>query len=331
MKTLKIGIIGAGGIVRQRHVPGLRKIPGIEITAVANSSLASAQAFCAECAPEAKAYEKWEDVAAFPDLDIIWIGATPHLHKPATLAALKADKHVFCQARMAMNLLEAEEMLAASKDCPDLVTMLCPPPHGLKGDAYIRKLLGEKTLGEITGLRLQSCNDAFLDPTKPPHWRQRRELSGNNILTLGIHTEIIQRWLGDFQVNAAQGQIRTPLRDNYEVTIPDALHVLVEFENDALGILEFSAIHSGQAREQLELIGTKGVLTYDYAAEEIRFHRAGANTFEILTIPPDLVGDWQVEVDFISAVRNPSAPRPHPNFTDGVAYMNIVDEVSEFL
>ncbi len=331
MKTLKIGIIGAGGIVRQRHLPGLRNIPGVEIAAVANSTLASAQAFCDELAPEAKAFEKWEDVVALPDLDIIWIGATPQLHRPATLAALKAGKHVFCQARMARNLLEAEEMLAASKDRPDLVTMLCPPPYGLKADAYIKKILSDEVLGEITGIRLQSFNDAFLDTAKPAHWRQRRELSGNNILSLGIHTEIIQRWLGDFQVNAAQGQIRTTDRDNYEITIPDALQVLVELENDALGVLEFSAIHSGVPREQLEISGTKGVLVYNYATEEIHLQKPGGVSPELLQVPTELSGGWNVEADFIAAVRTPSAPRPHPDFTDGVAYMNIVDEVAEFL
>ena len=36
--TIRIGIVGAGGIVRQRHIPGLRKIPDVEIVAVCNST-----------------------------------------------------------------------------------------------------------------------------------------------------------------------------------------------------------------------------------------------------------------------------------------------------
>jgi predicted dehydrogenase len=35
---LKIGVIGAGGIVRQRHVPGLRQVPGVELAGVVNST-----------------------------------------------------------------------------------------------------------------------------------------------------------------------------------------------------------------------------------------------------------------------------------------------------
>ena len=58
-RELRIGIVGAGGIVKQRHLPGLRDLPGIKITAVANSSLESATRFCAEYAPEAKPYARW--------------------------------------------------------------------------------------------------------------------------------------------------------------------------------------------------------------------------------------------------------------------------------
>ena len=63
-------------------------------------------------------------------VDIIWIGTPPYMHSAVTVSALEAGKHVFCQARMAMDLVEAEEMLATSKRYPELVTMLCPPPMG---------------------------------------------------------------------------------------------------------------------------------------------------------------------------------------------------------
>jgi hypothetical protein len=39
--------------------------------------------------------------------------------------------------------------------------------------------------------------------------------------------------------------------------------------------------------------------------------------------------DWTVERDFIQAVRDPQAPRPKPDFTEGVCYMRVVDAVWE--
>ncbi|MCI0530189.1 MAG: Gfo/Idh/MocA family oxidoreductase, partial [Nitrospira sp.] len=108
-KTLKIGIIGAGGIVRQRHLPGLKKIEGVEVVAVSNRRRERAEKI-AQDFNIPRVIEDWHEVIAIPELDIIWIGTTPYMHEPITLAALEAGKHVFCQARMAMNSQQAKNM-----------------------------------------------------------------------------------------------------------------------------------------------------------------------------------------------------------------------------
>lgn len=328
MRTLKLGIIGAGGIVLQRHLPGLRKIPGVEITAIANSTLASSEAFCRQHTPEAQPLARWQDLVQLPDLDVVWIGATPQLHKPATIASLEAGKHTFCQARMAMNLADAQAMLAAAEARPHLVTMLCPPPQGLRSDAFIKQLLADKIVGDIRTIRLASFNAAFLDPNAPAHWRQKKEISGLNIMSLGIHTEVIQRWFGDFTVTAAQGSIFTPERHGYKVEVPDVLQVLGKFPNGIATTLEFNSVYAGPATEQLTITGTTGVLILDYAKDKIHLYQN--NAWETLDTPAGLSRDWSVESDFIAAVRN-EAPRPHPDFTDGLRYMSVVQAVGDLL
>jgi len=327
---MKIGIIGAGGIVKQRHIPGLRQLPDIEIAAVANSTLASAEAFCAELTPEAQPMEKWEDLVKRPDLDAVWIGATPQLHEICTVAALAEGKHVFCQARMARSLAEAENMHAAAVARHELVTMLCPPPQGMRGDLFIKQLLDEEAVGKVRTIRLLSLNSAFLDPAKPAHWRQRREISGANIMSLGIHTEVLQRWFGDFTPTQAQGKILVPERVGYQVKIPDELTVLADFYNGAEGTLSFSGVHAGAPVERLEITGETGVLIYDYLKEEITLQR-GAESAETLHVPTHLAREWQVEADFVNAVRDPAAARPHPDFTDGLRYMRVVQMVDDLL
>src|SRR5258707_766870 len=86
-KPIRIGIIGAGGIVKSRHMPGLRAIPNVQIAQVANRSLASAEAFCREFAPEAQAVERWEEVASSRDVDVVWIGTHPYMHAEMTCYA----------------------------------------------------------------------------------------------------------------------------------------------------------------------------------------------------------------------------------------------------
>jgi len=325
---LRVGIVGAGGIVAQRHLPGLAKIDGVRIGAVANSTPESAWHFCEEQGLRAQVFERWEDLVISPEIDVVWIGATPYLHRPATLAALEAGKHVFCQARMALDLAEAREMLAASEAHPDLVTMLCPPPMGLRHDAFVRSLIDNGELGEIRRVELQSLNGAFRDPSLPAHWRQRKEISGLNILTLGIYTEVLQRWLGDFDEVRASGRIAAYMRGGYRVKVPEELDVNAHFARGTIGKLHFSGIFAGRPTERIEITGSLRALRYDFPAETFSSRHAGSLVWEPLEPPAGPERPWRVERDFIDAVRNPDAPRPRPTFRDGVAYMRVVEAVN---
>src|SRR5947209_13861044 len=190
-RKLRIGIVGAGSIVRTRHLPALQARSDVEIVAVSNASYESARNFCEEYLPHATPIQNWADLLALEDLDIIWIGAPPYMHSAVTVSALEAGKHVFCQARMAMDLAEAQEMLATSRRYPELVTMLCPPPMGLRGDLVVKKLLSEGYVGQPHHVRLQSLSPSWIDPEAPAHWRQRIEISGLNVLALGVYFEVM--------------------------------------------------------------------------------------------------------------------------------------------
>ncbi len=326
---LHLGIVGAGGIVLQRHLPALLAMPDVEIVAVSNSTYASSERFCREHLPHATPLKNWAELVSLPDLDVVWIGTPPSLHAPVSISALEAGRHVFCQARMAMNLAEAAEMLAAARKRPHLVTMLCPPPHGLKGDRMMRRLLEEGGIGKPLRVRLQSLSSAFLDPAAPAHWRQRIELSGLNVLTLGIYAEVLQRWLGPIRAVSARTRIVHRFRGHYEVRIPDLVHVLAEFENGAEAVLEFSGVETFAPSDCLEIHGERGAIRYDFSTDTVSVGRPGDCVLEPVAMPPDLACEWTVEHDFIHAVRNPSAPRPHPTFGEGVAYMRVVQAVAD--
>ena len=326
---LRIGIVGAGNIVRTRHLPALQRHPEVEIVAVSNSTYESSEKFCAENVPQATPMQNWADLLALPDLDIIWIGTPPYMHSAVTISALEAGKHVFCQARMAMDLAEAEEMLAASKRYPELVTMLCPPPFGLRGDLLVKKLLAENYIGKPHHVRLQSFTGNYLNPEAPAHWRQKIEISGLNVLTLGIYVEVLQRWLGDITGVFARGKILRSERRGYEVVVPDLLNVLCTFENGAEGVLEFSGVNAGAPSDCLEIYGDRGTLIYDFTADRIRTGKYGGQELHDVDLTPDLEGEWRVEKDFIAAVKSKGQIRPHPDFEDGMRYMRVVQAVAD--
>jgi predicted dehydrogenase len=124
---LRIGLIGAGANTRSQHIPGLRRSPDVEIVGVANRSLASGQRIADEFGIP-RVFESVEALCASPDIDAVNIGTWPYKHREYTIMALEAGKHVLCEARMAMDLAEAEDMLAASERNPGLVAQLVPAP-----------------------------------------------------------------------------------------------------------------------------------------------------------------------------------------------------------
>ena len=326
---LRIGIIGAGGIVKQRHLPAFKRRSDLEIVAISNSTYESAEKFCAENAPHATPMQNWADLLALPELDIVWIGTPPYMHSAVTISALEAGKHVFCQARMSMDRAEAEEMLAASKRFPELVTMLCPPPFGLRGDLLVKKLLAENYLGRPHHIRLQCFTGAYLNADAPAHWRQRIEISGLNVLALGIYVEVLQRWFGDITGVFARGKIVHSIRQGYEVIVPDLLTVLCHFANGAEGVLEFSGIDALAGGDRLEVYGDSGTMTYDFGSDAINVGRVGDRALHAMEITPELEGGWHVEDDFIAAVKSKGRIKPQPDFEVGVGYMRVVQAVAD--
>ncbi len=326
---LRVGIVGAGEIVRRRHLPALLRHPEVEVVAICNSTYQSAEKFCRENVPEATPMQNWAELLGRSDLDVVWIGTPPYMHSAVTVSALEAGKHVFCQARMAMDLTEAEEMLAAARRFPALVTMLCPPPHGMKGGLLVQKLLADGVLGRPHHLRLQALSSLFLDPEAPPHWRQRVETSGLNTLTLGIYAEVLQQWFGEITGLFARGKIIQPLRQGYEVLIPDLLTVLCTFASGMEGVLEFSGIDALAGADRVEAYGDLGALTYDFGADVVRCGAMGDRALHVAELTPELETKWQVEDDFIAAVKSRGRVRPHPDFEDGVRYMRVVQAVAD--
>src|SRR5687767_9920795 len=132
--TIRVGIVGAGANTRARHIPGLQAIPGVEIRSVCNRSRESSRRV-AERFGIPKIHDHWQELAGDPETDAIVIGTWPYLHCPVTLATLAADKHVLCEARMAMNAREARAMRDAARAKPHLVAQVVPSPFTLGVDA----------------------------------------------------------------------------------------------------------------------------------------------------------------------------------------------------
>lgn len=78
--TIRIGIVGAGGIVRQRHIPGLRKIPDVAIVAVCNSTPESTARAAQELGIP-RQFTNWRDLVEWDGIDAVLIGTQPYMHR----------------------------------------------------------------------------------------------------------------------------------------------------------------------------------------------------------------------------------------------------------
>jgi len=338
-KRLRIGLIGAGANTRNRHIPGLRAIPEVEIAAVCNRRLAST-AVVARDYEIPRTYERWQDLVADPDIDAVVIGTWPYLHCPITIAALEAGKHVLTEARLSMNAAEAHEMLEASRRHPRLVTQVVPSPYGLKGHDIMVELLHAGYLGDLREVHAYSLNGVLADAASPLSWRQDVALSGFNMLALGIVHETLLRWVPPPVEVRGLVHAFVPARIAPEsgvrrtVGTPDSVQVLAVLANGARAIYQFSGVIPFGQGMGIWLYGTEGVLHYDLNADRIwgagRSQGPGPVSREALReipIPEAKRRSWQVEADFVHAIRS-GTPIVFTNFETGVAYMEFSEAVA---
>ena len=198
--TIRIGLVGAGGNTTLRHIPGFNEIDGVEIVSVANRSRASGQRIADQYGlPEV--YDSWVDLIEADDTDAICIGTWPYMHRDMVIAALESEKHVMTEARMCMDAAQAREMLDASRLSPHLIAQIVPSPMTLRVDNTIRQLIADGYLGDVLSVNLV-VNDrtmhpaGFVEPSAPFHWRHDRDMSGYNIMQMGIWYEAMMRWVG---------------------------------------------------------------------------------------------------------------------------------------
>ena len=330
-ETIRIGYVGAGGNTRLRHLPGFAEIDGVESVSVANRSRESGQRV-ADDFGLTTVYDSWIDLIEADDTNAICIGTWPYMHRNLVLAALDADKHVITEARMAMNSEEAREMLDASLLKPDLVAQIVPAPHTLRIDNTIKDLILDGYFGDVLSVDITVHQGGFVDRDAELHWRHSRDLSGNNIMQMGIWYEAIMRWFGPAAAVTAGGRVNVKHRRDWDgglayINIPDHIELLIEFASGPVARMRLSTVTGLAPADQVWIFGSDGTVHVDAASMTVRGGRRGDGELSEIDIPEEKQGGWRVEEEFINAIRG-IEPVTHTNFFDGVRYMEFTDAVN---
>lgn len=218
MDKLRVGFIGAGRI-SGLHAAEYLVNPRAEIVAVcdANREIARRQA-AAWGVAESRVFDSWDGLLACDEVDAVEVLLPHQLHKPATLAALAAGKHVSVQKPMAHGIADADEMCAAAERSGTVFKIFenfvfYPPVMKAKS------LIDGGAIGRPLSIRVKSnagvSRGAWEVPASAKAWRFNRETCGGGPLVfddghhkfaLGWHfmgqAEAVHAWIGSTEVEA---------------------------------------------------------------------------------------------------------------------------------
>jgi len=232
-KTVRVGLIGAGGIAQAAHVPGYKAQEDVELVAVCDVVPGKAAAVAAEVGIPS-AYDSYAEMLENESLDAVSV-CTPNMaHKEATLAALACGLHVLCEKPIAMNLQEGREMVAAAREAnrvlqiglhwrftPEVQTLKRFIDAGEMGDIYY---------GEATYLRRRGI----------PTWgvfTQKKFQGGGAMIDIGVHTLDHTMWLmGNPKPVSVMGATYAAFGKRDDVAKPRGDWGTEKFDVDDMGI-----------------------------------------------------------------------------------------------
>jgi predicted dehydrogenase len=181
VNRVRWGIIGAGSIAG-RFSEALAVLAEAETLAVGSRSQDSADRF-AEAHGFSRAYPSYEDLAADPDVDVVYV-ATPHpSHAENAELCLRAGKAVLCEKPFTVNASEARRLVGIAREgglflMEGMWTRFFP----LMG--RLRRMLSEGALGEARMLTVDFGFRAELDPASRLF---DPKLGGGAMLDVGVY------------------------------------------------------------------------------------------------------------------------------------------------
>jgi predicted dehydrogenase len=281
-RTFRVGLIGYRFMGRA-HSNAWRQAPrffnlkaNVELHTICGRNPAGVQAARAQLGWQHAATD-WREVVESPLIDIVDIGAPNDLHAEIAIAAARNGKHILCEKPLALNVKQAEAMLAAAQKAK-VVHMICHNYRRIPAIALAKKMIGEGALGKLFHFHARYAQDWLVDPESPINWRLQKETSGSGANgDINAHIIDLGRYLvGEFQ--AVCGLLHTfvaerPLaealskgmRKMGKVTVDDAALLIGRMDNGVLANLEATRFAAGRKNHiTIEINGSKGSLYFDF-------------------------------------------------------------------
>lgn len=272
-----VAIIGAGAVSDYHHVPGMALDQRARLVAVCDADgelaakRAKAWAELREDWPEAIVSTDFEAVCSNPTVDAVIIATPNFTHRPISLAAARAGKHVMCEKPLGLSAAEVEEMYVAARDAC-VVHMTAFTYRFAPAMRYMKHLVASGKLGEPRHFRSQR----FLDwPETSWGWRQYQDKAGaGDLFDMTIHRiDFAIDLLGPIRKvcgAVARFAERTSTPDGGSCppsNVDDWSCLIGEFDSGAVGVWEGTTLAKGYGRngfghEWAEINGAEASAVY---------------------------------------------------------------------
>ena len=302
---VRIGILGTARIAKT-VIPQIAASEHADVVAVGSRSLAKAQQFAGELGIET-AYGSYDALLTDANVDAVYIPLPPSMHCEWTIKAAAAGKHVLCEKPLAINAVQAQQMIEAAVRHEIVLLDAVMWYHTARAEV-MRKIVLSGELGEV-----RQVTSAFTFPGNAladDNLRFSASLGGGSLLDVGWYCIGMSLWMlkqmPDRVFATARWQNEIDLRMNGILWFPH--NQMASFESG------FDTIR----RRWMEVAGTNAALVCDdftkpWNAEKPRFwmHNAdGTSDQNIVTHPPlerclvdafcQLVGSGNVHHDWLT-------------------------------
>ncbi|MEJ1096911.1 MULTISPECIES: Gfo/Idh/MocA family oxidoreductase [unclassified Pseudoxanthomonas] len=195
-KRLGVALVGLGYYSREQLAPALQLTRHCHLAGIVTGSPDKAVEWQKRYRVVDKNiydYDSFKNIVDNDDIDVVYIATPNHLHKPLTLAAAAAGKHVWCEKPMAMNAAEAQSMIDA---CQQHRVQLAIG-YRMQHEPNTRRIIGfarEKPYGSIKSIRAEAGFKGFNEGWSDA-WRLDPARGGGAMYDMGVYALNAARYI----------------------------------------------------------------------------------------------------------------------------------------
>ena len=250
MKNIGFGIIGSGNVSKY-HIKALSEIKSAKLIGICSADQISAEQLTKES--RSRYFKNIEDMISCPEIEVVNICTPSGTHANIAEYLLRSGKHVMIEKPIALTSTDADKVCRAAAESGKFCAVISQLRF-FDSSQRIRQAVINGDLGKIT------FASAYMKYYRSPEyyssaeWRGRWDTDGGLLMNQGIHGIDLLRYLVG-EVSAVSAASRTLL---HNIEADDTSAALLEFENQALGIIEgTTSVYPGYDLA-IEISGTKG-------------------------------------------------------------------------